>query len=239
MKPIAFFDLETTGVDKTKDRIVEIAIVRPDKEFYSLVNPGQQIPESASSVHGITNEMVKGAPTFRQIMPQVISMFEGCDIGGYNSNVFDIPLLYCEIIRAGGHIDLSQYQFIDACNIFKRKEERTLTAAVKFYCNKSHEDAHGALADVKATIDVFNSQQFLYEDIGKMDRDQVALYCNYDKPRADLSGNFTIDAEGDYVLTFGKNKGIKAKNCKDYLNWMLTSDFMPDTKQIIHSIINK
>lgn len=242
MKPIAFFDLETTGTDKMKDRIVEIAIVRLNgdgskEQFHSLINPEMPIPAAASEVHGITDEKVADAPTLKTILPMITGKMEDADVGGYNSNMFDIPLLYVEMLRCGYTWNLDGVLFIDACNIFKRKEERTLSAAVKFYLDKDHEDAHGALADVLATIDVFKAQRNKYEDVGKLNRQELSLYCNYDNPRADLSGNFAVDANGDYILNFGKHKGKRAKDCTDYLLWMMGQDFMPDTKAIISKIV--
>ena len=241
-KPIVFFDLETTGVDKMNDRIVEIAIVKLNvdgskEEFHSLINPGIPIPEGASEIHGITDEKVAEAPTLKTMLPMIIGKFEGADVGGFNSNSYDIPLLYVEMLRNGYTWNLDGVLFIDACNIFRRKEERTLTAAVKFYCGKDHEDAHGAMADVLATIEVFKEQRKRYEDLGTLNRSELALYCNYDSQRADLAGNFSIDTDGDYALAFGKHKGQKAKNCISYLQWMLGQDFMPDTKAIINKIL--
>lgn len=243
MKPIVFFDLETTGVDKMNDRIVEIAMIKigggPEQRLHSLINPGIPIPAAASEVHGITDDMVKEAPTLKTMLPLIIGMIEGADLGGYNSNMFDIPMLYVELMRNGYVMNLDGTLFIDACTIFKRKEERTLTAAVKFYLDRDHEDAHGALADVEATIEVFKAQRTKYEDLQAMDRSKMALYCNYDNPRADLSGNFAFDTDGDYIMNFGKHKGRKAKDVKDYLSWMYGQDFMPDTKSIINKILSK
>lgn len=240
MKPIVFFDLETTGTDVQKDRIVEIAIIKIDGdqqiEYSTRVNPGIPIPKTASDVHGITDDLVKEYPSFNMIAQQVFNMFDGCDIGGYNSNTFDIPMLYNELLRRGLQLDLSASSFLDACVIFKRMESRTLTAAVKFYLDNDHEGAHGALADVRATIEVLKAQKERYRDLSNLSIQELALYCNYDKPRADLSGNFAIE-NGEYMMNFGKHKGTKAKECKSYLSWMLQQDFMPDTKAIIVKIL--
>jgi len=243
MRPRIFFDLETTGTDKANDRIVEIALIRMDEkgfegryEFQSYINPTIPIPPGATEVHGITDEMVKDKPTFAQLAKKLHYLFSGCDIYGYNSNSFDIPLFVTELNRCGFTLDLESVLFIDACVIFKRKEERTLTAAMKFYCGKDHEGAHGAMADVLATIDVLNAQEKHYNDMPNT-LTELALYCNYDKERCDISGCFVIDADGDHILAFGKHKGLKAKNCKPYLNWMNGQDFMPDTKAIIQKFI--
>ena len=244
MKPISFLDLESTGTDRKTARIVEIAIVRVNLDgsrdsFSSLVNPGIPIPAEASAIHGITDDMVKDAPALSTIIPIITSALEGSDIGGFNSNNYDIPLLYLELARCGYNWNLSDVSFIDVCTVFKRKEERTLSAAVKFYCGREHEGAHGAIADVNATIDVFISQLGMYEDIRTYNNQQISFYCNYDKPRADLDGKFTVDNDGDYVFTFGKHKGIKAKSpeCKDYLAWMISGDFLPDTKDLATLIL--
>lgn len=241
-KPIVWLDLESTGVDKQKDRIVQIAIIRIQEdgtpfEFQSLVNPEMPIPKEATEVHGITDEMVKDAPTLFNIYPKILRFFNGdIAIGGYNSNAFDIPFLVNEIERVGGKLDLTNVPFIDAFNIFKRKEERSLEAAMKFYCGKQIEGAHNALNDVKATIEVFMAQHERYElsnDLTELD-----LYCNYDKKRCDLSGFFSIDSDGDYVFNTGKHAGKKAKKETSYLKWMLGSDFANDTKQIAQSLLN-
>jgi DNA polymerase-3 subunit epsilon len=241
MKPIAFFDLETTGGDKQNDRIVEIAIIRFDGdkrfEYTSLVNPCIPIPATASEVHGITDDKVKDSPTFASIARKVHNILNGCVLAGFNSNIFDIPFIVNELHRSGYSLDLEGMPFVDVCNIFKRREERTLSAAVKFYLNKEHEGAHGALADVQATIDVFESQMERYTDLPE-DISELSKYCNYDKERADIAGCFSLE-NGEYVLNFGKHKGARAADCISYLNWMANQDFMPDTKSIINKIISK
>jgi DNA polymerase-3 subunit epsilon len=240
-QPIAFFDLETTGVDKQNDRIVEIAIIRFDGEkryeYTTLVNPGMPIPVGASDVHGITDEAVKDCPTFAGIARKVHNILNGCVLAGFNSNIFDIPFIVNELSRNGYHLALQDVPFIDVCNIFKRREERTLSAAVKFYLNKEHEGAHGALADVQATIDVFEAQKVAYDDL-PADVTELSKYCNYDKDRADIAGCFSIE-NGEYMMNFGKHKGSKAADCISYLSWMANQDFAVDTKSIINKILNK
>lgn len=234
-KPKLFFDLETTGVDKAVDKIVEIAIIRFDGdkryEFQTYINPEIPIPASATEVHGITNEMVADKPTISQLAKKLHNIFNGCDLYGYNSNSFDIPFLALQLEKSGYPLDLSEVLFIDACVIFKRQYERTLTAALKEYCNEEHTGAHGAMSDVEATIKVLEAQKAKHFDANLADAD-LALYCNYDKPRADISGNFAI-VDGEYVLNFGKHKGARAADCKPYLQWMNGQDFMSDTKAII------
>lgn len=242
MKSITFFDLETTGSDPKVDRIVEIALIRiedgEEKVYSTYVNPGIPIPTSATDVHGITDEMVKDYPTFPMIAHAVWKMFEGADIGGYNSNRFDVPLLYMELYRANIEWDLSNKNLIDACTIYKRQESRTLTQAVKFFMDANHEGAHGAIDDVRATINVFNAQKLRYKELGEMSLEQLSLYSNYDNPRADISGNFLIE-KGDFVLNFGKHKGTKAKEVKPYLSWMMQQDFLPDTLAICIRILSE
>lgn len=241
-KPRLFFDLETTGIDKINDRIVEIAIIRFDGEkkfeFQSYINPGIPIPAGATEVHGITDEMVADKPTFEQLAKKLHNIFNGCDLYGYNSNSFDIPFIVNQFHKAGYELNLDDVLFIDACVIFKRQYERTLSAAFKHYTGDEHTGAHGALSDVEATIAVLDKQRDMhFNDVGMLLEEDLALYCNYDKPRADISGNFAFDASGDYILNFGKHKGQKAKDCISYLSWMYGQDFMPDTKAIIKKFI--
>lgn len=240
MKALTFFDTETTSADAKTAKIVEIGIIRiengEETVYQSYINPGIPIPKEATDVHGITDEMVKNAPKFSEIANNILWLFGQSDIVGYNSNSFDIPLLYNEFNRCGIDWNLEGVLFLDACTIFKRMESRTLTAAMKFYLDENHEDAHGAIADVKATMKVFEKQLNRYQELTNLSFDELALYCNYDKPRADLSGNFVIE-NGVYMMNFGKHKGTPAKDCKDYLKWMLNQDFMPDTKAIINTIL--
>lgn len=242
-RPICFLDLETTGVNPQKDRIVEIAIVKCDidllgyEEKVKRVNPEMKIPQSASDVHGITDEMVKDEPGFKAFARGIFDFISGCDIAGYNSNNYDVPMLYAEFLRAGITWDYSGVNFIDVCNIFKIKEARTLSAAVKFYLNQTHEGAHGALADVHATIDVFQTQLVQYE-LEKMTPHELALFSNYDKTILDISGKFTTDNDGDIIFNFGQHKGKKAKSELSYLDWMMNKgDFTEDTKMIIRKIL--
>jgi DNA polymerase-3 subunit epsilon len=242
LKPLCFIDLETTGTDKSKDRIVEISIMKMLDANNSLtrtarINPGIPIPEAASDVHGITNEMVKDCPLFRQVAKSIYEYISDCDIAGYNSNSFDVPFLYNEFYRCGIAWDYSQINFVDVCNIFRRKEERTLSAAVNFYCDKDHTDAHGAEADVMATAEVFFKQLEYYDDLPK-DISSLAKYSNYDKEIIDLGGCFSKDDEGDYIFNFGKHKGKKCKQELSYLQWMQQQDFLPDAIIIIKSILS-
>ena len=170
-RPIAFIDLETTGINLSTDRIIEIAIIKilPDNTKVvkrKLINPEIPIPEASSEIHGITNEMVKDAPTFKQAGNEIKQFLENCDLGGYNSNRFDIPLLMEEFLRAGMDVDLSDRKMIDVQHIFYSMEPRTLSAAYKFYCGQELINAHSAEADISATIDVLYAQVARYEKLG-------------------------------------------------------------------------
>ena len=170
-RPIAFFDLETTGVNLATDRIIEVAIIKilPDgtrQVKRKLINPGIPIPAETTAIHGITDEMVKDAPSFKQCGNELKQFIENCDMGGYNSNRFDIPILMEEFLRAGMEVDLSTRKMVDVQHIFYKMEPRTLTAAYKYYCDKELVDAHSAEADVNATIDVFMSQIERYPHLG-------------------------------------------------------------------------
>lgn len=241
---VVFFDLETTGIDTQKDRIVEICIIKMNHDFNNsiekttLVNPTIPIPAPASEIHGITDDKVKDQPTFKQLAKGILDFIDGCDIIGYNSNNFDAPLLYTEFVRAGVAWDYSKVNIIDVCNIYKIKQPRTLEAAVNFYCGREHEGAHGALADVQATIDVFKEQVERY-DMEDMSPEQMTLFSNYGKPIVDISGKFTVDAEGDIIFNFGMHMGKKAKSEPGYLQWMIKGNFSPDTKSFAQKLLWK
>lgn len=240
-RPICFFDLESTGTDTAKDRIVEICILKvfPDRTQEiktKRINPGIPIPKSASDVHGITDEAVKDCPIFSKLAKGILAFITGCDIAGYHSNTFDVPMLYNEFTRAGIVWDYTGTHFIDAGAIFKRKEERTLTAAYKFFCGKEMENAHSAEADILATMEVFFAQLEKYVDLPTT-TDKLAEYCNFDKPMVDLTNKFSRDADGDIIFNFGKNKGLKAKTDLKYCQWILDAGFAPDATEIARKII--
>jgi DNA polymerase-3 subunit epsilon len=240
-RPIAFFDIEATGLDTTKDKIVELAICKlhPDftrESFSWLINPQMPIPAAASAIHGIFDHDVIDEPTFSQLAPVIKDILANCDFGGFNSNRFDIPMLYNEFLKAGITLDYSRTRFIDAGNIFKRKEQRTLSAAVSFYLGYEFENAHAAAADIHATIDVFEAMLDKYKDLPE-NMDDMHLYCNHDKPVLDLSGKFTMDNDGDIVFNFGSKKGTKAKFDTGYVQWMYSKDFAPDTMAICEKLL--
>lgn len=240
-RPLVVFDLETTGVDTSKDRIVEIAMIKlfPDgtkQEKEVVLNPTIPIPQGASDVHGFTDEAVKDKPTFKQLSKGIHDFIQDCDLVTFNGNKFDIPILYAEFERSGIEWIYNNHRFIDASVIFRRQERRTLEAALMFYCGKELEGAHGAMADTVATLNVLQAQLERYEEVPK-DFNELHFFCNYDKEIADLNGCFELNSDGDFVLTFGKWKGYLAKDCKSYLQWMISSDFGNDTKLICREIL--
>lgn len=239
-RSFCFFDLETTGVDVKRDRIVQIGLCFCDQnlevteERNRLINPELPIPVEASDVHGITNEMVKDRPTFKQIAKSLYSAIKGRVMIGYNSNWFDRPLLFNEFRRAGIEPLMSDFIFIDACSIFKRKEERTLTAAMKFYCDKELEGAHDALIDVKATREVFMKQLEFYNDIGS-DLEEISMYSAYDCVHLDASGFIVKNKQNEIVFGYGKHSGKKIKDVDPgYIDWIVyKSDFSTEIKNLI------
>ena len=245
-RPIAFIDLETTGVSLSTDRIVEIAIIKllPDDTRQvkrKLINPQMPIPKSSTDIHGITDEMVKDAPTFKQVANEVKVYIENCDLGGYNSNRFDIPILMEEFLRVGLEIDLSKRKMVDVQHIFYTMEPRTLTAAYKFFCEKELVDAHSAEADVSATIDVFLAQLKRYGNLGNS-VESVLSVIGEDKI-VDYARRFGFDDKGVEIFNFGKHKGrpvadvLKAE--PQYYDWMMRGDFPLHTKQKLTEILNR
>lgn len=236
-KPIVFFDLETTGTNITQDRIVEISIIKvlPDgKEIEKTrrVNPGIPIPAEATAVHHITDEDVANEPTFRQIAKSLADLFADSDIAGFNSNRFDIPLLIEEFHRAGVTLDLSRTRFIDVQTIFHKKEQRTLSAAYKFYCGCNLEDAHSANADTRATYEVLKAQLDRYDDLPN-DIKALSEYSTYSN-MVDFAGRLIYDDKHREVINFGKYKGQLAedvlKNDTGYYGWIMQGDFPQNTK---------
>lgn len=245
-RPIAFIDLETTGVSLSLDRIVEIAIIKilPDGSRQvkrKLINPEIPIPKATSEIHGITDDMVKDAPTFRQSGNEIKMFIENCDLGGYNSNRFDIPILMEEFLRAGMDVDLSTRKMIDVQHIFYTMEPRTLTAAYKFFCEKELVDAHSAEADVGATIEVLMAQLERYNNLGST-LDSILGIIGEDKI-VDYARRFSFDDKGIEVFNFGKHKGRSVKDVlkaePQYYDWMMRGDFPLHTKQKLTEILNR
>ncbi|QOW08929.1 3'-5' exonuclease [Kaistella flava (ex Peng et al. 2021)] len=242
-KPLCIFDLETTGIQVAKDRIVEISIlkVNPDSSRESktwLVNPGMPIPPETSAIHGITDERVKDAPTFKEIASKVMDMISGTDLGGFNSNRFDVPLLAEELLRAGFDFDLSKFKLVDAQTIFHKMEPRNLTAAYQFYCKKELVNAHSAEADVLATFEVLDAQVGHYDELPN-DIASLSEISSHHK-FADLAGFIAFDKEEKEIFTFGKYKGQKVKEVfqKDlgYYGWIQNADFPLYTKKVLTGI---
>ena len=245
-RPIAFIDLETTGVSLSTDRIVEIAVIKllPDgtrQVKRKLLNPQMTIPKVTSDIHGITDEMVKDAPTFKQAANEIKVFIEGCDLGGYNSNRFDIPILMEEFLRVGIDVDLSKRKMVDVQHIFYTMEPRTLTAAYKFFCEKELVDAHSAEADVSATIDVFLAQLKKYKNLGNTV--ESVLGAIGEEKIVDYARRFSFDDKGIEIFNFGKYKGrsvaevLKAE--PQYYDWMMRGDFPLHTKQKLTEIFNR
>ena len=240
---MVFFDLETTGTDIVNDRIVEISYLKispngAEESKTMRINPEAPIPEGATAIHGISNEDVKDCPTFKEIAKTLAKNIEGCDLAGYNSNRFDIPLLAEEFLRAGTDIDLKKRKFVDVQTIFHKMEQRTLSAAYKFYCEKELAGAHGAEADTKATYEVLKSQLDRYPDL-KNDINFLSDFSSYSK-NADFAGRIVYDDKGIEYINFGKYKGRKVsevlKEDIGYYGWIMTSNFALDTKRVLTNI---
>lgn len=245
-RPIAFIDIEATGINLSTDRIVEIAIIKilPDGSRQlkrKLINPQINIPQVVIDIHGITNDMVKDAPTFRQAGNEIKQFLENCDLGGYNSNRFDIPMLMEEFLRAQLDVDLSDRRMIDVQHIFYTMEPRTLSAAYKFFCDKELANAHSAEVDISATIEVFESQVAKYGQLG--DTVDSILSVIGEEKIVDYARRFSFDDKGVEVFNFGKYKGRSVidtlRNEPQYYDWMMKGDFPMHTKKKLTEIFNR
>ena len=242
-RPICFFDLETTGINISKDRIVEISILKVlpngNKESKTwLVNPEMPIPAQTTAVHGITDEKIANEPTFKELASEVSKMIAGCDLGGFNSNKFDIPLLAEEMLRVGHDFDMTNNVAIDVQNIFHKMEQRTLVAAYKFYCDKDLTNAHSAEFDTLATYEVLKSQLDKYPEL-ENDTKFLAEFSSRRKI-ADFAGFIAYNEENQEVFTFGKHKGKLVNDVLDnepgYFGWIQNADFPLYTKKILTAI---
>lgn len=242
--PIVFFDLETTGINIAKDRIVEISVLKvhpngKEEQKTIRVNPEMHIPEEASNVHGIYDEDVKDCPVFKNIAKELARYIEGCDLGGYNSNRFDIPLLAEEFLRAEVDFDMSKRKFIDVQTIFHKMEQRTLSAAYNFYCQKCLEDAHTAAADTMATYEVLKAQLDRYGDKLENSIEFLSKFSTQNK-NVDFAGFIIYNDKGVEVFNFGKYKGMAVvevlKRDPGYYSWILNSDFTLNTKAMLTKI---
>ena len=243
--PIIFFDLETTGVDVAKDRIVELCYIKifpnGNEESKSMrINPGIPIPKHSSEVHGIYDEDVKDCPTFKDIAQDLYKTFQGCDFAGFNSNKFDIPLLCEEFLRVGIDFDVARRNCIDVQNIYHKLEKRTLVAAYKYYCGKNLENAHSALADTRATLEVLEAQLDRYPaDL----TNNVKFLAEYSKMNnnVDFAGRIIKNDSGVEIFNFGKHKGKSVADVllrldPSYYSWMMQGDFPQNTKQVLTRI---
>lgn len=245
-RPIIFFDLETTGTNISNDRIVEISLIKvtPQGEETTRtrrVNPGMPIPAEATAIHGISDSDVASEPRFEQIARSLAAIFNGCDIAGFNSNRFDIPMLKQEFDRAGVDFDLSDCKFVDVQTIFHKREPRNLSAAYKFYCNSTLENAHSADADTRATFEILKAQLEKYPDL-PTDVDTLSAYTSFNK-NVDLAGRLVYNDEGKEIINFGKHKGHSAeevlKKEPGYFGWIMQGDFTLDTKKAFERVFNR
>ncbi len=244
-RPIVFIDLETTGINLATDRIVEIAIIKilPDKSRqvkHKMVNPQMPIPKASSDIHGITDDKVKDAPTFKEVANELKQFIDNADLSGYNSNRFDIPLLMEEFLRAGILLDMTNRRMLDVQTIFHMMEKRTLGAAYKFYCEKELIDAHSAEADASATWEILEAQLERYQHLGNT-VDTILQFTGEEKI-VDFARRFVMDNDVE-VFNFGKHKGravsdvLKAE--PQYYDWMMKGDFPLHTKQKLTEILNR
>jgi len=253
--PIVFLDLETTGINVVTDRIVEIAFLKiyadgREEEKLQLINPGMPIPPQASAIHGIFDQDVKDAPLFKEEAKNLARFIEGCDLAGFNSNRFDIPLLTEEFLRADVDLDLKKRKFVDVQTIFHRMEKRTLAAAYKFYLQKELENAHSAMIDTRATYEVLQAQLERYEGAafeegGKItvpivnEISQLSAFSSFDR-NVDYAGRIVYDEQGIETINFGKHKGKSVERVltdePSYYNWMMNGEFPLYTKKVLTGI---
>lgn len=242
--PLVFFDLETTGINISKDRIVEVSFLKvyPNgKEEIKTyrINPEMHIPEESTAIHGITDEDVKDCPTFKQLAKTLADYLEGCDMAGFNSSRFDVPMLAEEFLRAGVDFDMNKRKFVDVQIIFHRKEQRTLEAAYRFYCDKELDNAHSAEADAVATYEVLKSQLERYPDLVN-DINALSKEFSSFNNNVDFAGRIVLNEKGVEVFNFGKHKGKAVAEVFEkepsYYAWMMKGDFPLNTKQVITKI---
>ena len=241
--PLVFFDLETTGTNIVSDRIVEISYLKispngMEESKTMRINPGCPIPAESSAIHGIYDQDVANAPVFKAVAKNIAKDIEGCDLAGYNSNRFDIPLLAEEFLRADVDIDLMKRKFVDVQVVFHKMEQRTLSAAYKFYCDKDLDNAHSAEADTRATYEVLMAQLDRYPEL----KNEIAFLSGFttQNNNADFAGRIIYNEKGEEIINFGKYKGQKVtdilKNDTGYYGWMMNSDFALHTKKMLTNI---
>ena len=242
-RPIVFFDLETTGLNITKDKIVEISYIKvypngTEEQKTLRINPGMPIPKESTEVHRITDADVANCPRFNQVAKELAAVFEGSDIAGFNSNRFDIPMLQEEFLHAGVSFDFTKRKFVDVQTIFHKMEQRNLTAAYRFYCGKELENSHSANADTRATYEVLKSQLDRYPSL-QNDVDYLAAFSTQNK-NVDLAGRFVYNEKNEVVFNFGKYKGKPVEEVLQhdtgYYGWIMNGDFPLNTKQVLTRI---
>lgn len=242
-RPIIFFDLETTGTNVTHDRIVELSYIKvmPDgteEKKSRRINPEMPIPPESTAVHHITDEDVKDCPTFRQVSKALLQIFDGCDIAGYNSNKFDVPVLMEEFARCGLNFEIAGRRFIDVQNIFHKMEQRTLVAAYKFYCGADLENAHSALADTQATYEVLLGQLDRYSTL----KNDVGFLAEFSASgrNVDLAGRIVLNDKDQPIFNFGKHKGKTVAEVlrrePSFYDWMMQGDFPKNTKDVLRQL---
>jgi DNA polymerase-3 subunit epsilon len=256
-RDLVFFDLETTGLDILKDRIVQIALIKypthggKPEEVNLLVNPGIPIPPHITAIHGLTDEMVAMAQTFEELAPWLYLFIGDADLAGYNSNRFDVPMLLEAFARSGMRFSLKNRRLVDVQTIFHKMEPRNLRAAYRFYCNENLVDAHNALADVRATAAVFKGQLARYvgcsveDENGQPvpspihhDMQRLHEFIN-DPTKVDSMNRFRREPDGTIVFNFGKNQGKPIRGNETYLKWMLEAEFSAEVKDLIRDWLNE
>ena len=256
-KDLVFFDIESTGADVVSDKIIQIALIKYPKdggapiEKEILVNPQKRIKPDATAVHGFTNQMVKEYPPFEDVAEELKDFLGDCDLGGYNSNRFDVPMLIEEFVRVGIDFSMEGRRLIDCLQIFYKMEPRTLKAALKFYCGEDLKDAHDALADTRATAKVFFGQLEYYKERDYVDKDDkiierpinediqsIHTFLNGDSRRVDFMGRFVRNVDGEICFNFGKHKGEVARRYPGFLNWLIQKDFPMQVKRIAQNILD-
>ncbi len=245
-RPLAFFDLETTGLTIGLDRIIEISVlkIKPDGTrdmFTHLVNPEIHIPEIVVNLTGITNEAVKDKPLFKDIAQELKTFLNDCDLAGYNSNKFDVPFLVDEFYRIGVEFDISGRKLVDVQNIFHKMEQRTLAAAYKFYCEQDLVNAHSAEADIIATYEIFEAQLERYKDKGQFENNVESLHKFTNMfNTVDLAGRMVYNEKGEETINFGKHKGKKVVDVfasePSYYDWLMKGDFSRQTKAVLKTL---
>jgi DNA polymerase III subunit epsilon len=242
-KPIAFLDLETTGINVTSDRIVEFSVLKispngKEEWMTSRVNPEMPIPPKSTAIHGITDADVANAPVFREIGKKLAAFLEGCDLAGYNAIKFDIPVLAEEFLRDNIDFNFRKRRYVDVQVIFHKKEQRTLSAAYLFYCKKELEGAHGSKADTAATFEVLKSQLDRYTDL-ENDVEKLADFSSFNS-NVDFAGRIILDENGKEVFNFGKHKGKAVETVfaeePAYYSWMMNGEFPLYTKKVLTEI---